>query len=765
MPGGVIPLRQFVLKVCSRCDLACDHCYVYEHADQSWRAKPKVITDQTVAQVANRIAEHARRHDLDEVRVILHGGEPLLAGQQRLASICAALRATIEPACRLDLRIHTNGVLLDEAFCEVFAEHHVTIGVSLDGDRAANDRHRRYANGRSSYDKVMTALALLRRDRYRQLFAGLLCTIDVRNDPVTTYASLAALRPPRIDFLLPHATWDTPPPAASPGLTPYADWLIAIYDRWRGGPDQVPVRVFEAIIATSRGGRSTTEALGLTPSDLIVIETDGSLEQVDSIKVAYDGAPETGLDVAGHDLDEAARHPAITARQQGLAGLCATCRACPVVTTCGGGLYAHRYRTGTGFANPSVYCDDLKKLITHVRSGPAGSAAVTTPARRRHTLPAADFAALAGGYGDDQAVSHLAAAHVSATRALLGQARQRLAGDPAAERAWTVLAALDPAALDTVLVHPYVRAWALRCAGAPGAHAGHLPAVAAAAAIRAGLTAELVMPLRDGYVDLPGLGRLRAGGAGDVTMSTGPDWFAIQAPGRAPQRVKLADPGPAWEPVRSLRADGASVALEDTDPYRDGYQRPVTPRLTAAEADRWQDRYRRAWELIIRDYPGYAPGLARGLAVITPLAADAADETDGGAGRAFGAIGAALPASPDRLVLLMLREFQRVKLGALLDLFDLCGSEQSQRLLATVYARVAVTDYWRVRRHRLTGAAAAAAAAAFASSRERAAQAARTLAGSGALTALGQRFTSGMLASLDRWDDEPAESPEGGRRR
>ena len=36
-------VSQYVLKVCGRCDLACDHCYVYEHVDQSWRRKPKVM--------------------------------------------------------------------------------------------------------------------------------------------------------------------------------------------------------------------------------------------------------------------------------------------------------------------------------------------------------------------------------------------------------------------------------------------------------------------------------------------------------------------------------------------------------------------------------------------------------------------------------------------------------------------------------------------------------------------------------------------------
>jgi uncharacterized protein len=34
---------------------------------------------------------------------------------------------------------------------------------------------------------------------------------------------------------------------------------------------------------------------------------------------------------------------------------------------CGGGHYAHRYRPGRGFANPSVYCPDLIRLIGHIR--------------------------------------------------------------------------------------------------------------------------------------------------------------------------------------------------------------------------------------------------------------------------------------------------------------------------------------------------------------------------------------------------------------
>src|SRR6202035_5094990 len=177
--------------------------------------------------------------------------------------------------------------------------------------------------------------------------------------------------------------------------------LTAIFERWLSDDRRVPVRMFESIIRTSRGASSLTESLGLEASDVAVIETDGAIEQADSIKVAYDGAPATGFDIFSNALSEAAGHPAIQARQLGIDGLSETCRRCPVVASCGGGLYAHRYRTGNGFDNPSVFCADLLKLITGIRQAmsPATAAgrsgAVTVSARRRHEIPRTELTELA----------------------------------------------------------------------------------------------------------------------------------------------------------------------------------------------------------------------------------------------------------------------------------------------------------------------------------------------------------------------------------
>jgi uncharacterized protein len=762
----LLPLDQFVLKVHSRCDLACDHCYVYEAADQSWRGRPKGMPDDVLRRTAQRIAEHAAGHGLRSVQVVLHGGEPLLAGVDGLRKIITELHSTLRGVCEVDLRIHTNGVRLTEAFCELFVEYGVRVGISIDGDRAANDRHRRYANGRSSFDQVIRAIELLGTDRFRSLYAGLLCTIDVANDPVAVYDALIALRPPRVDFLLPHATWDEPPPRTAGRDEQYADWLIAIFDRWLADGRPTRIRTFESILSTLSGGDSSTEALGLAPSSLAVIETDGSYEQVDSLKVAYDGAAGTELTVFSDALDAVARHPGILARQQGLAGLSQQCQECPVVTSCGGGLYAHRYRTGTEFANPSVYCADLLKLVTHIKQRlPQVSA--------NHAMPDQDFRELASGRGSASAVRQLINGQRSLRRTLVTSLYQTASSHAAVSdtaradlrAAWAVLAAVEaehPEALIQVLDYPFVRSWAVRCLGqlqalasgraeiraaALGADLGYLGALAAAAAIRAGAVAEVSVPVMDGGVPLPTLGRLSLGpGQGGLTsarLTIDRDVVQFQA---GEDRWRLATsamirgdiyPPPAsdnhqmaqWQVARVLRASGVSVLFEDDDPNRDCYGPGAAPRLSNDQLSEWQRTFADAWTEIETCYPSYAPAITAGLTVLVPLVSGPEPDGISAAERhAFGAVGVSRAADPAVVGRLIVAAFQRAKLDAILDLFDLFDphgpdAQPIISLLAEAYVELAVGD------------------------KDVAAEAIEKLSGRAALTPVGHRFVAEMCQS------------------
>jgi uncharacterized protein len=359
------PFREYVVKVHSRCNLSCDYCYMYELSDRSARSDPARMRDETFDRTCERIAEHVSAHRIPAPRIVFHGGEPLLVGAEGLSAMAGRLRSALPPGATPRFTVQTNAVRLDEAGLDLLAAAGIRVGVSLDGDAVANDRHRNYANGRSSFGAVDRALNILRRRP--ESFAGILAVIDVDNDPVGTYEALLRYHPPAIDFLLPHAHWDAPPRHWTENSTSYGDWLLTIFQQWYDASAKTTsIRLFEEIIHLLLGGHSRIETIGLSPVATIVINTDGSYEQIDTLRATFEGAVDTGLHVSNNSLDEAMRHPDVTSRQRGPDGLPDDCRACPVRNVCGGGYLPHRYRNGTGFENRSVYCTDLEYLIRGV---------------------------------------------------------------------------------------------------------------------------------------------------------------------------------------------------------------------------------------------------------------------------------------------------------------------------------------------------------------------------------------------------------------
>lgn len=763
-------VSQYVLKVASRCDLACDHCYVYEHADQSWRAKPKTIAPAVVRQAARRISDHARMHNLEAVHLVLHGGEPLLLGRDGLRAVIATLRSMIDPVTRLDLRIHTNGVLLDEDLCALLADYHVHVGVSLDGDRAANDRHRRFANGQSSYSHVQRALALLRMPAYKHLFAGILCTVDVANDPIAVYEALLAEAPPRLDLLLPHATWEHPPPRPSGEHQVYAAWLGRIHSRWLADGRPVPIRFFDSLVAAWGGRPSGSEAAGLDPVDLLVIETDGTWEQTDSLKTAFENAPVTGLNVFSHSVDEAAAHPDIAARQAGIAALCQACRECWLVRACGGGLYTHRYKLGSGFDNPSVYCDDLKELIPRVIARPVTEPVISkqqdAPAPG-HFLPDGAFDLLSAGPGDATAMASLADTYYwSVIRALIAHVAADLPGrgadlTQAAVAGWELLCDLDaeqPGVVRDILTYPYVQAWATRCLQQTASDdqdlvRAHLAGIAAAAALRAEREEELVLPVRRGSIYLPTIGALVLGsGAGPTTVvRVSPAGVSSrQGPGR-------------WESVRWVTTGEMSVTVEDTDPFRDCQAWTAAGRLERTAWKAWQHALAIAGRQLAAELPSYTRVLGAGLRSVVPMRQGADGYRQSGTARhAFGAVALALPKDPGTLAELLVHEMQHVKLSALCGLFDLFDRTDDrlfavpwrpdrrpvESVLHGTYAHLAIAELWR---SRFMLAADEEAHRRFLMYRSWVGEGIETLMNVRTLLPGGERFVTGMRATIEAW--------------
>ncbi|HYN96424.1 MAG TPA: cyclophane-forming radical SAM peptide maturase AmcB [Pilimelia sp.] len=136
-----------VMQPTTLCNLDCTYCYLPH------RAADRRMPVPVAAAVATAVAPWARD---GRFSVVWHGGEPLAAGRDHLA----ALLAPFDPA--VEHHVQTNATLVDDAWCEFFAEHRIRVSVSVDGARVRNDA-RVTRGGRPAYDRIMRGVAALRR--------------------------------------------------------------------------------------------------------------------------------------------------------------------------------------------------------------------------------------------------------------------------------------------------------------------------------------------------------------------------------------------------------------------------------------------------------------------------------------------------------------------------------------------------------------------------------------------------------------------------
>jgi uncharacterized protein len=365
-------IRGLVLKVASRCNLNCSYCYVYNKGDTTYQLQPRFMADETVSLLLGRVSRYCRRYRLKSFRFVFHGGEPLLAPVLFYRQFVSEVKRLLPPYTQVSYTMQTNGVLLTDAWCQVLGELDIRLGISLDGPAKVHDRYRVDHQGRGSYKATIAGLERAQAHKALRYYPGILAVIDPTTDPEAFITLVNKLAIQSLNLLLPDGTHTNLPPYLNPKSqqTPYADWLIVVFDHWfrQAGTARPTIRFFQQIIDLILGITSSTHAIGRTDNLFLIIETDGSIEAEDSLKVCQPGITKEGQHLQTHSFDDVLASPLITQCASSQLTLPTTCRGCPIQAVCGGGFIVHRYHLATGFDNPSVYCRDLLKLITHIQN-------------------------------------------------------------------------------------------------------------------------------------------------------------------------------------------------------------------------------------------------------------------------------------------------------------------------------------------------------------------------------------------------------------
>lgn len=354
-----------LIKIASRCNIQCDYCYMYQHEDQSWREQPKFLAISTAKKIAERINEHCLKENMNEFDIIFHGGEPLLYTAERIIELVNVFKNNISSKVKLSFSIQTNGTLLNEKNIDELFKNSISISISLDGPKSANDLHRLDFNGNSTFEKVNSSVKLL-KDTKSDLFSGVIGVIDPRNKPREILEFIDSLDVPKFDFLLPDATHKNQPFLRNENPNIYIDWLNETFELWFREFSHIPIRWFDAILASRVGIPSNTDVMGFGSVCLLVIETDGTYTDHDVLKITQEDGAKLDLNVFTSSIEDVTLHPQIQKHGNLLSkdGINEMCVKCPIVDSCGGGSVPHRYDEINGFNMPSVYCKEICSVIS-----------------------------------------------------------------------------------------------------------------------------------------------------------------------------------------------------------------------------------------------------------------------------------------------------------------------------------------------------------------------------------------------------------------
>lgn len=353
------PIKQIVLQPTPFCNLACRYCYLPDK-DNRGRMKPEIA-----ALALYRVFESERSdHDL-ELR--WHAGEPLVVPADFYRKANRLIREITPSNVSLRQTLQTNAVLLDDAWCDVFEELDIEVGVSIDGPAFLHDAHRHTRNGRSTHAAVMAGCERLHA-------RGIPFTVIA----VVTEASLghaqaihrffADLGPTQVGLNLEES--DGAHTSAVSGGTDviqrYADFLAEF--RSLCGDGSVKIREFESMRDAILSGGEERRSITATPAGLLCVDWRG---RVSGFSPELQGLrrPLYGDFIFGHvetqTLEEMFESYAFRNLTRDIsAGVTACRQSCSYFGLCGGGSPSNKLgEHGSFIGTSTVHCTAHIKLV------------------------------------------------------------------------------------------------------------------------------------------------------------------------------------------------------------------------------------------------------------------------------------------------------------------------------------------------------------------------------------------------------------------
>ena len=331
------PFSVMIKPIGSRCNLRCPYCYYLPTPHLG----PARMTDEILERF---IRQYIAASPGPAVSFVWHGGEPTLAGLDFFARVVELQRQYTPAGFECWNNLQTNGVLLDDQWCDFLAENRFDVGISIDGTPQLHDEQRPDPAGHGSYEAAVAAVARLQA---RSVQPDLLCTVTAATarEPLPVYRALRDLNTGWIEFI-PIVRRDETGQLTPDSVTAeaYGEFLCRVFDDWAMNDlRRLNVQLFAETMRVLAGGTAGLCWMAPTCGRALVVEVGGTVYSCDHFVRADHRLGNISVDDLGTLADSPAQLAFGDAKRDSLASQCKTC---PSLALCNGGCPKDRLVTG-----------------------------------------------------------------------------------------------------------------------------------------------------------------------------------------------------------------------------------------------------------------------------------------------------------------------------------------------------------------------------------------------------------------------------------
>lgn len=154
-------LRGVTLEVTKKCNFRCTYCFVDYFSYKGKKGTSSDMSLHVAKKAIDFLINNAKINEHNSIEICFFGGEPLLNWSLIEYAVKYANYHTNGSEMEVLYSIITNGSLVNQKIASFLKENRVKVSVSLDGPQYLNDKTRKYADGKGTFNETVKGINTL----------------------------------------------------------------------------------------------------------------------------------------------------------------------------------------------------------------------------------------------------------------------------------------------------------------------------------------------------------------------------------------------------------------------------------------------------------------------------------------------------------------------------------------------------------------------------------------------------------------------------